>query len=335
MASIRTEITEITTGLAMLGFRDLATALDVEPAAIAHVSSEHFTRLRDAYESGENQADFTTAWANGRAFARSGDGLRGRPPWVVEWKGSHKPPGYEQVPADLRVDHVYLVSCKYGSNILHNVSPAHLFDRLLVERPGRSSDWFLEVAPEAYQELYDACRRHLGSPALPAAVGDVGPDERRLLKAGLRRRWPSEIQPVYEALAYEVARQSVERWRKNLSSRGRREEMVWRLLRFQASPYFVLGAAMDGTPLRYRVATPWDFRERYRLTQFGSWPDVAGQPIVRWRVEAEDTSLGEIQAVEGHVEIRWSHGRFGQVPEAKVYLDSSHHGVPGYFSLEE
>ncbi len=56
---------------------------------------------------------------------------------------------------------------------------------------------------------------------------------------------------------------------------------------------------------------------------------------MRWRVEAEDMVLGRVQCIEGHVEIRWSHGRFGQVPEAKVYLDSPHHGVPGYFPLEE
>ena len=34
--------------------------------------------------------------------------------------------------------------------------------------------------------------------------------------------------------------------------------------------------------------------------------------------------------VNGHVEIRWSHGRFAQVPEAKVYLDTPQQLVPGY-----
>ncbi len=158
MATLRTEVTEITTGLAMLGFRDLDTALDVEPAAIAHVTADHFARLRAARAGGEYDGQFSTAWENGTAFARAGEGLRGRPPWVVEWKGEHKPPGYEQIPADLRVDHVYLVSCKYGSNILHNLAPGHLFERLLMDRSGRRADWFLEVAPEAYQDLYDGCR---------------------------------------------------------------------------------------------------------------------------------------------------------------------------------
>lgn len=332
MASIRTEITEITTGLAMLGFRDLTTALDVEPAAISNVTAEHFGRLREAWQARDHDRDFATAWANGQVFARAADGLRGRPPWSVEWKGPHRPPGYEQIPADLRIDHVYLVSCKYGSNILHNVSPVHVFDRLLSER-SRSSDWYLEVAPEIYEELYQACRRHLDDPRLPAHVAQLGREERRLLKAGLGRTWPKTIKPIYEAMAYEVARQSAARWEQNLNSKARREEMVWRLLRLQACPYFVLGAAPDGTPLRYRVATPWDFRNEYSVRRFGVWPDAAGQPIVKWRVEVRTRSSGTSQAVEGHIEIRWSHGRFGQVPEAKIYLDTPHAGVPGYFSL--
>ena len=65
------------------------------------------------------------------------DGLRGRLPRIVEWKGTGRAPGDEVAPIDLRVDHVYLVSCKYLSNILFNVSPAHIFDDLLVGRLSR------------------------------------------------------------------------------------------------------------------------------------------------------------------------------------------------------
>jgi hypothetical protein len=37
--------------------------------------------------------------------------------------------------------------------------------------------------------------------------------------------------------------------------------------------------------------------------------------------------------VRGHVEVRWSHGRLAAPPEAKVYLDTPHDDVPGYFPL--
>ena len=34
------------------------------------------------------------------------------------------------------------------------------------------------------------------------------------------------------------------------------------------------------------------------------------------------------------MEVRWSHGRFAQPPEAKVYLDTPTDELPGYFPLE-
>ena len=37
-----------------------------------------------------------------------------------------------------------------------NASPWHLFDRSLAERRTERTDWYVEVAPEAHQELYRA-----------------------------------------------------------------------------------------------------------------------------------------------------------------------------------
>ncbi|HEX7095044.1 MAG TPA: hypothetical protein VF183_04135, partial [Acidimicrobiales bacterium] len=266
------------------------------------------------------------------------DGLRGRPVWRLEWKGGHKPPGYEQIPADLRVDHVYLVSCKYGSSILHNVAPAHLFDRRLAERRRGSAvaDWYAVVAPEAYQELYLACRDAIGDGAgdLPDSVVALAPSHRDHLKARLRgRSWPDGVERIYREFSHAVALRSVERWKAALPDSLAREEMLWRLLRLQAAPYFVLGAAADGSPLRYRVDTPWDFRARYQARSFDAWPDPAGQPLVRWRADVYDRLGDVVRPVEGRVEIRWSHGRFGGAPEAKVLLDTHPHEVTGYVAL--
>ncbi len=42
---------------------------------------------------------------------------------------------------------------------------------------------------------------------------------------------------------------------------------------------------------------------------------------------------GAHTTIEGHIEVRWSHGKFVQSPEAKVYLDTPHHLVAGYWPL--
>ena len=252
------------TGLALFGYRDLEQALSIRPLHIRHVDDEHFDRLDQARAGGAHETSFRTAWDNGRVFARATDGLRGRPPWDVEWKGPHRPPSYEQIPADLRVDHVYLLSCKYGSNIVFNASPWHLFDRGLAERRTERSDWYLEVAPQEYQALYRACRAEVSELGpLPDRVDDLDRDARQILKRflGGSRSWPGAAADAYRDFTFAVAHASAGRWRDQLRTDRQREEMLWRLLRFQAAPYFVLGASPSDQPLRYRVGTPWDFRD--------------------------------------------------------------------------
>jgi hypothetical protein len=133
-------------------------------------------------------------------------------------------------------------------------------------------------------------------------------------------------------MAAEVGKGSAERWKATVAKRAEAEAVLWRLLRIGSAPYFVLGAQRDRS-LRLRVMTPWDWRQAFELKRFDVWGDDAGQPQVRWQAVIRERATGEEHAVEGHVEVRWSHGRFGKPPEAKAYLDTPHHRVPGYVTL--
>jgi hypothetical protein len=108
--------------------------------------------------------------------------------------------------------------------------------------------------------------------------------------------------------------------------------MLWRLLRLGAAPYYVLGTGPRDS-LRLRVATPWDWRNAFDLRAFEVQAVSSGQARVDWWAEARGRRDGLEVRVDGDVEVRWSHGRFGGLPEAKVYLDTPHHRVPGYFPL--
>jgi hypothetical protein len=296
------------------------------------VSPELWSVLERAAD-GEYRADFESAWSNGAAFFRAVDGLRGRPPVVIEWKGAQRAPGDEVVPADLRVDHVFLVSCKYLSRILMNASPAHLFERLLKGGQGvRGPDWYGIVAPDEYQSLYAAVRAELGRDSLPPRVGELTGQERRRLRTELAAGWPDSCTAAYRDLSQAVATASARLWRLALTGQGEREAMLWRLLRIASAPYFVLGSSTTGA-LRLRIATPWDWRQEFRLLELTVEAEEAGQPRVGWRALIRGRHSGEDRRVTGHVEIRWSHGRFSGPPEAKAYLDSPHAEVPGYFPL--
>ncbi len=333
MPDLRTTITELVTGLGTLGFESVEEALRARPAEMVSVSPEVWEILRRAHAGGAHAREFSLAWANGQAFLAAPDGLRGRRPVVVEWKGSHRAPGDEVAPVDLRIDHVFLVSCKYLSKIMINASPGHVFDRLLQGGHGiRGGNWYEEVAGDAYQDLYEAVRSELGPSGLPAAATDLGPAERRSLAGSLRGGWPGRSGDLYEELAAVVAGESARRWEARLRSPADGEALLWRMLRMGSAPYFVLGASPTEL-LRVRVATPWDWRLDHRLRDLRCRPEPGGQPRVGWAAVVEDRHSAELLQVRGHVEIRWSHGRFGGNPEAKVYLDTPHGSVPGYYPL--
>jgi hypothetical protein len=399
--NLRTMVTELGTGLGMLGHSDIDQALAARSPVMRSLSPEDWDQLAAARAGGAFDAEFHAAWENGRAFLSATDGLRGRRPEVVEWKGAVRATGDEVAPVDLRIDHVYLVSCKYLSNILFNVSPTHAFDDLLVGSQGRrgralGGDWFADTAPEQYQRLYDVVRadalegdrpadpsgpsgsgglggaggsggsRSLGpspgAPSLPglgaddaaavvvsavpsgpvlAALGelptravDLTTAHRTALAARLKGGWPASAKDAYGDLSRAVSEATVARWRAALSQRaGAGEAMLWRLLRMGSAPYFVLGSSATRS-LRLRVATPWDWRQLFALDTLEVFAQQGGQPRVGWLAHVRTRSSGDVCEVSGHVEIRWSHGRFSGPPEAKGYLDSGHHLVPGYFPLQ-
>jgi hypothetical protein len=330
MADEKTAVTEIVTGLGASGASAIESALAARPMAMRGVDAAAWSQVTRARLEGRHVTLFALAWDNGRALLEATDGLRGREPATVEWKGPHKPPGYDSLPADLRIDHVYLVSCKYGSDISTNCSPSNLFDRLLAQRSTGSEPWYGAVAPDAYAAFYAEVRAHRGD--LPASVDTLTSDDIEGIRGACQRQWPAPLVEPWRAFSFEVASATAARWRAHLDTRAKRELQLWRLLRLETSPYFVLGATKAGAAVRYRVATPWDWRQAFRLRSLDITAADAGQPLVEWQALVEDRATGADRTVEGVIEVRWSHGRFSAV-EAKLHLTTPPEAVPGYFPL--
>ena len=341
-----TKLTEIVTGLAMLGGPHPLDSLPVRPNELRNVDDETWEALVATWADPAIAPLVDAAFDNGRFFLRAADALRGRPPRLVEWTGPTRSPGDEVAPVDLRVDHVYLVSCKYLSKITMNASPAHLFDRLLTGGHGRrSTDWYRDVAPVEFDTLWRASTAWLLDEhpelTLPASLDTLDRAGRKEVSAALRtdrRGWPEELSADYDALCHAVAERSAARWRAAIDAApaNASESMLWRLLRIGSAPYFVLGSgrSADLHPLRLRVASPWDFRQHFTFRRLHIAPQAGGQPMVSWRADLIERTTGADAHVEGHIEVRWSHGRFSGPPEAKVYLDTPFGEVPGYWTLD-
>lgn len=325
-----TEITEVATALGML-CPDLATAVAKRPTELRNVPPVVWDRLVEAHAQEKYRTSFMNAFDNGRAFRQAVAGLRGRRPRFVEWKGPHRPPGDDVIPADLRIDHVYLVSCKYLSRVLLNPGPARLFERLLVGDERSSENWFAYIAPQEFQAFYAAAAARVDG--LPADVMDLTRAQQRQLKAALvERNLPLDLREPWQALCAAVSSRSAATWALAMASPRDRLRLLWRLLRISTATYFVLGT--DATAhLRLRVDSAWDWMQAYELRSLEVSARPAGQPEVAWQaVVRPRASLFDIE-VSGHVEIRWSHGRFVGYPEAKVYLDTPHTEVPGFHVL--
>ncbi|HVC24349.1 MAG TPA: hypothetical protein VND23_01210 [Acidimicrobiales bacterium] len=332
MPSDKTFVTELATALGMVGGGGVDEVIAARPEQFVNASARDWERLAELRDRGDLAPEFLGSYLNGQAFLHSSDALRGRTPRVIEWTGGRRPPGDEVVPADLRVDHVYLVSCKYVSRILHNPSPARLATGLLSHAPVDDlTDWFHRTAPVEYQALYDSCRAAVGDASLPERVADLTTAQRRALAAALHAKWPAGAAAAYAEMCATVAGRTAAEWRSRVSERNA-ELMLWRLLRIGSTPYFVLGSSASGVT-RLRIDTPWDWRQHFVLRDLAIAAHAGGQALVSWSARYRDRSTGEPGTVDGHVEIRWSHGRFGQPPEAKVYLDSPIAAVPGYHEI--
>jgi hypothetical protein len=330
----RTTVTELATALGMFPHSDVRTSLSARPVELA-ITDGTWARLADLHASGAYPDEFAAAFANGRAFLEAPDALRGRRPRLVEWTGGRRPPGDEVAPVDLRIDHVYLVSCKYLSRNIANPSPARLFDGLLATvGDWEQSDWYLRTAPDEYRALYAACRTSTGLDDLPDDPATLTAVDRRRLRLALpgRSAYPADAQDHYSALCTRVSVESARRWGDNVTRQRSAERQAWRLLRIGNATYFLLGADTR-RPLRLRVASPWDWRQAFEFLDLDIRPGRAGQPQVDWSVAYRERATQKHRVVEGHVEVRWSHGRFAQPPEAKIYLDTPTDEIPGYFPL--
>src|SRR6204780_2349622 len=209
MPDDRTFLTELVTALGMLGETDVVKSVRSRPRAL-RLSDDDWARLDRLIGEGSRSTEVEASFENGRAFLSSPDALRRRRPILIEWTGGRRPPGDEVAPIDLRVDHVFLVSCKYVSANIANPSPARLFDGLLATTGDwLRGDWFIETAPGELGRFYELCKKASGLTDLPDDPSELAPSERRTLRRALpARSLPDEVRPAYLDLCKRVSEAS-------------------------------------------------------------------------------------------------------------------------------
>jgi hypothetical protein len=327
-----TLISELTTALGTIR-KTLAEAIAYMPTELLDVPARVWQTLTDLHEDPQHNDLFEMSFANGRSFAESALALRHRQPQRVEWCGPRKVGGEDAIPADLRIDDVYLISCKYNSQHLSNSGPSKLFENRLRETP-TSPSWYGVVAPVEYQSYYESVREHFGLASLPVDVTALTVADREVLKSQLPRALPAELSEVQADFCQAVSIESANRWTTSLGTPKQQADFAMSMLRIPQAVYFLLGQK-GSTALRFKVLSRWDWEARFEIKGFSVAASTAMQPTVTWQLDVLDRALGTEQSATGHVEIRWSHRRFNGAPEAKVVLDSELRDTPGYLPLDD
>ena len=341
---------EIVTGLGMLGFATIEEALgSTPPEQLVGVDegawSETKSDLERALSGGKYKEVCRQAWKNGEIFRHSKDVLRGRLPnrieWGVEWRAPQQQKGWEFLPPKfhLRVDRDFFIRCNYARKPLYNKSPSHLFKGLLERRERQSLNWFSYVADDEYRQFYEKVRRvveQAKSESLPKRPEDLTKHHRKIIGEVCDNQWPPELKDSAKNFFTLVAKKTVEIWESCiLSKRAKekltKEKLLWRMLRLSSCPYFVLGYHKN--PIRLIVGTPCDWRKDFEIIEMNFSHERSVQANVNWSAQVLDRQKKCERCIKGHVEIRWSHGRFS-TPEAKIYLDTPHNEVPGYYPLD-
>lgn len=237
---------------------------------------------------------------------------------------------------------MYLISCKYGVQRALQLVAGQRVERG-VSTPvcaGRDADWFATATPGPYAQLWSAVRAYLdaaGCSGLPIEVDHLTPAQR----SAVRRRCPKAARGLGSRSTVGAGslwpRARPQRTCGNVrfppgpTARKRRGVCCG----YRRRPISCWCSPAKGARLAYRVGTPWDLRQAFEFRGLTIGPRDAGQPVVDWSAQFVDRLTGQDRSVEGHVEVRWSHGRFGAPPEAKVYLDTPHHLVPGYVPVQD
>lgn len=333
MVSKKTKISELSTGLGTLGFTTLAVALDRNrpPEEMKGVSPAIWMDLKSWYSENLEGNLFSDSFEHGKYFLNSKHGLNNTKPFEVSWTGPERVRDQDLPPADLVVNRLHSISCKAQSKILRNPSPTSLFRSALASSRG-GTDWYEEIAPVEYSDLLVAATRCLSLKNFPSRPSDLAQAQRIKLKVLLERHWPSDMSAEVQRFVTAVSQRSSDSLASCLRKPSDRTSFYLRLLRHSDSPYFLLGS-QGGSALRLRVDTKDEFCNRFSVQSFRIEPDDRGQPQVKWSAEIKSLKRPQSEIVRGHIEIRWSHGKFRQAPESKIYLDTPMISLPGYTTL--
>jgi len=333
MPSEKTESSELSVGFGILGIDDPLdlTYDDLQKYFDGTLTSEKYDRFK---------TEFTNP-TNSRLYSRlHGLGKRLRKEYPifenaqrVRWCGPEKQAKTHSGAMDLIAMNTP-ISVKAESNIVSNLSPLHIFERVPLGEvpPDRSENWFLRTDPDGYQSLYSTVR-DVRLVHFPSSVEDfeksASPKDKEELQLEITKlsgvhktRFNQEYRKMCRTVAVksaEIFNKNFQRAREGNSRTGTAQRLVESLFRLTSVEYILAGTAGKSD---YAVVIPstTEWKKDWEITYVEATPDLEKQQsVVNIRIDYRNKKTKISHVANFHVEIRWSHGKFRFAPEAKLY----------------
>ncbi len=331
MPSDKTECTELSLGFGILGIENVLelNRCQVETYFEGSLSTEKYDRFKDEFP--KKEVLYTQMY-------NVGFGLRAiHTPFKnvnsLKWAGPQQQSAMTAVAKDLLVANT-AVSVKENSDVVLNSSPYNLFQTIPSGqvKAQSSENWFLEKAPNEYQELYSFVQSR-GLEYLPEDVKEFELFTKRKgdqpIKDVIRQFSDDEKQifdRLYLRMCHKVAEVSAEIFNSNYSAsmQGRLrnaiiEQITRNFFRMDSIDY-VLGGIDKKKGFAVIVPETTRWKQEWTIAEIVAEPELdKRQSRVRFSVLYKNRKSKAFYTADFHAQIRWSHGKFQSNPEAKLY----------------
>lgn len=346
MPTLKTECTELAVAFGVLD-RD---PLNVNPDELqalfeGTLTAEKFYRFCKEYATSRNSQLYRTLFRLGRAIRSHRLFSKVE---SVSWRGPEKQASSVSSSQDIVVSGGVPISVKADSNVVYNLSPMNLFERVPQGAAfiSRGENWFLKCAPEEFQKLYEVTARIL--PDLPESAEDfeksASPEERGNIQNALKGLGAKEkrlFRDRYIEMCYRVAECSAElfddSFKNTAKSKARsslRDTIIKTFFRIDSVQYLLAGIDRR-TPFAVLVPGITDWGKNWTLRSVTAQPDYnRGQCVVNFQIVCQEKKTKKVISFNFHSEVRWSHGKFCGNPEAKLYKEFSWLDVPFFEKIE-
>jgi len=345
MATEKTEGSELSLAFGILGAKNPTKfwSEDIAQMFKGSLSVEKYERYKKEFKN------FLNADIYGKLL-NAGMRLRRKYPLfnnvnTLIWYGPEKQAKTSSLAQDLLVANTP-ISIKAESNVLSNLSPKNIFQNIPQGKvpSERSDNWYLVTDPDGLQNLYDTVRqvRLYRLPQFPPAVEDFERNAQRKHRSELQseiKKLSSEEKEAFDkqylTMCSNVSRVSAELFNQSFqdamgtpSRNAVLEHLVRHLFRMDSVEYISVG--IEGNKVfAVRVPSITQWKKEWQILDILAKPDLLRkQSRVIITARFRNKISKDTHSAQFHVEIRWSHKKFGGAPEAKLYKDFKWAEIP-------